>query len=142
MTPGWTSAIRVRSPVGSGRGVPAHAADPAAATATSPATAGTRARRTATSTATATFSATTRKLGSHTPPTDASLSAASTCHWLAPSTPHGPPSPCQERISSIVSQPDGTTRSAAATRPPDGEPPSVRRTSHPTAPTARPAARR
>ncbi len=31
MTPGWTSAIRVRSPVGSGRGAPAHAADPAAA---------------------------------------------------------------------------------------------------------------
>ncbi len=130
-TPGWTSAIRVRSPVCSGRGAPAQAADPAAATATSPATAGIRARRTATSTATATFSATTRKLGSHTPPTDASRSAASTCHWLAPSTPHGPPSPCHERISSIVSHPDGTTSSAAATRRPDGEPPSVRRTSQP-----------
>ena len=77
--------------------------------------AGTRDRRTETSTVTATLTATTRKLSSHTPPTEASRSAGSTCHWLDPSRPHGPPSPCQERTSSITSQPDG--RPAARRRP-------------------------
>ena len=38
------------------------------------------------------------------------------CHWLAPSSAHGPPSACQDRISSTTSQALGTTTSAASAR--------------------------
>jgi hypothetical protein len=57
------------------------------------------------------------KLTSHTPPTAASPSTAGCCHWLAPSSAHGPPRACQERIHSISSQKLGTTASAASPRP-------------------------
>ncbi|CAM5313992.1 hypothetical protein SPURM210S_00977 [Streptomyces purpurascens] len=130
MTPGWTTAI-LTSPSTSGRGEKDQAAEVAAAVATRPATAGTRARRTATRTATATLTATSRKLSSHTPPTEASRSAGSTCHWLEPSMPQGPPRPCQERTSSTASQPDGRTTSAAAIRRREGAPASSRCASRP-----------
>ncbi len=130
MTPGCTTAIRTL-PSTSGRGDHTQAAEVAAAVATSPATAGTRTSRTDTSTATATFTATTRKLSSHTPPTEASRNAGSTCHWVEPSSPQGPPNPCQERTSSTISQPEGSTSSAAAPRRGEGTPPRKRRTSQP-----------
>ena len=50
------------------------------------------------------LAATTAKLTSHTPPTDASASTTGCCHWLAPSSAQGPPNPCQERIHSMSSQ--------------------------------------
>lgn len=79
MTPGCTTAIRT-PPSASGRGDHSQAAEVAAAVATRAASAGTRDCRTVISTATATFTATTRKLISHTPPTEASRSAGSTSH--------------------------------------------------------------
>jgi hypothetical protein len=62
------------------------------------------------------LAATIAKLTSHTPPTAASPSTAGCCHWLTPSSAHGPPSACQDRIHSITSHQLGTTSSAAAAR--------------------------
>ncbi|GDY40370.1 hypothetical protein SANT12839_012520 [Streptomyces antimycoticus] len=130
MTPGCTTAIRA-VPGSLACGTQAHAAAAAAPHAVSPASATVRARATAISTATATFTMTSRKPSSHTPPTEASRSAGATCHWLAPSSPHGPPRYSQERTSSAISQADGSTTSAAATRPEPGRPCSSRCVSHP-----------
>ncbi len=79
MTPGCTTPIRAASST-SGRGDHTQAADVATAVARRPATAGIQEPRTVTSTATDTFTATTRKLSSHTPPTEASRSVGSICH--------------------------------------------------------------
>ena len=111
----------------------------ARAVATSPATAGLRDSGTATSTATAVLTSTTRKLTSHTPPTEASRSAGATCHWLAPSSPQGPPRHCQERASS-----PSASRTAADQRGRGRPRPAPRRAAaapaSPRAPTARRAA--
>ena len=50
------------------------------------------------------LAATRAKLISHTPPTEASASTAGCCHWLVPSTAHGPPKPCQDRAHSVNNQ--------------------------------------
>ena len=50
------------------------------------------------------LAATSAKLTSQTPPAAASASTAGCCHWLAPSTAHGPPSPART----------GSTRSPAS----------------------------
>ena len=62
------------------------------------------------------LAATRAKLTSHTPPTEASASIAGCCHWLAPSSAHGPPSACHDRIHSTSSQKLGTTTRAARLR--------------------------
>ena len=97
----------------------ANATGPApAATATAAAPSARRAARGAvTRITTPVLAATRAKLTSHTPPTDASASIAGCCHWLAPSSAHGPPSACQDRIHSTSSQKLGTTTSAARLRP-------------------------
>ena len=104
-TPGWTS-VSVTERAGCGGGVSANAAGPAAIT--TAVAAAPRARtgvRPAVSRITMpVLAATMAKLTSHTPPTAASASTAGCCHWLAPSSAHGPPNPCQERIHSITSQ--------------------------------------
>src|SRR6202008_1376050 len=48
-------------------------------------------------------------LTSHTPPTAASASTAGCCHWEAPYSAQGPPSPWYDRIQSGNSQQLGTT---------------------------------
>ena len=73
-----------------------------------------------TSTVSATLVATIRQLTSQTPPSEAGASNAGTCHWLAPSNPHGPPSADQDRIASINTHPAGMTSNPAANRRPDG----------------------
>lgn len=65
------------------------------------------------------LAATTSSVTSHTPPSAATRNAGATCHWLAPSSPHGPPSASHDRTASTISQPDGTTAHAAAARPRD-----------------------
>ena len=104
-TPGCTSAIVVVPATGAG-GVSAKATGPATITAASAAADTSRAARRPATIAIrmATFAATSTKLTSHTPPTEARASTAGCCHWLAPSTAHGPPSACQERIHSVTSQ--------------------------------------
>lgn len=65
---------------------------------------------------TAVLAATTAALTSQIPPTEASASTAGCCHWVAPSKAQGPPSACQERANSVVTQTAGTTISAASAR--------------------------
>jgi hypothetical protein len=50
------------------------------------------------------LTAATAKLTSHTPPIAASDSTSGCCHWVVPSSAHGPANPCQERIHSTTSQ--------------------------------------
>src|SRR5260370_18574514 len=80
------------------------------------------------------FAATSAKLTSQTPPSAARARKTGCCHWLAPYTAHGPPSPCQERTQSATSQQLGTTTTAVRARsggtgggrPPPGPPPPPR----------------
>ena len=62
------------------------------------------------------FAATSAKLTSQIPPVAASASTAGCCHWLAPSTAHGPPRACQDRIHSLTSHQLGSTTTAASAR--------------------------
>ncbi len=71
------------------------------------------------------------RLSSHTPPKEASTSAACCWYWLAPSSPQGPPRYCQERMVSITIQPQGTSTIAATARSVSGRPRSSRHTSQP-----------
>jgi hypothetical protein len=128
-------------PAGRGSGAHNHAAVTASAHTSSPATAGSRAAGRAISSASAVFTATISRLTSHTPPTEASRSAGGTCHWLAPRSPHGPPKYSQDRTSSTISQPEGTSTSAAAHRPAPGAPPSSARTSSPQGAQSAPSSR-
>ncbi|MBD2830224.1 hypothetical protein ID875_25180 [Streptomyces globisporus] len=112
-TPGCTTAI-LTAPALCGRGAHAATAATDRPHTTSSAPAAVRAARSAISRTAPVFTATTSRLTSHTPPTEASRRAGPTSHWLAPRSPHGPPSPSQDRTSSIISQPEGTTSTAAA----------------------------
>src|SRR5918994_1418097 len=58
-----------------------------------------------------------RKLTPHPPPRAATDSSAGAFHWLAPSSPQGPPSPSQERSASPTTNALGTTTRTAASRP-------------------------
>ena len=129
-TPGWTTATRT-VPAARGAGPrptprPGRARTPVSRRrpAAGPAA--------ATSSASAVFTATTSRLTSHTPPTEASRSAGGTCHWLAPSSPHGPPEllPGPDQLDH---QPAGRhrTSAAAAARPADGPAQQLARTSQP-----------
>ena len=62
------------------------------------------------------FATTSANVTSQTPPTAARARIAGCCHWLAPSTAHGPPMACQDRIHSVTSQALGTSATAAAAR--------------------------
>src|SRR5215207_8706452 len=118
-TPGWTNATRtVPAEGGAGRQAQKPSAArgrAAAATAASarvaPGTPG------ATAAATATLTATSRKLSPQIPPRAATASRAGAFHWLAPSSPQGPPSPSQERSASPTTNALGTSARAAASRP-------------------------
>ena len=55
------------------------------------------------------LAATSANVTSQTPPTAARARTAGCCHWLTPSTAHGPPKPCQDRSHSVVSQALGTS---------------------------------
>ena len=104
--PGWTSvSVTNRAGCGGG-GMSANAAGPATIVVAAAAAPRTRTGvRPAVSRITMpVLAATMAKLTSHTPPTAASPSTTGCCHWLAPSSAHGPPNPCQERIHSITSQ--------------------------------------
>ena len=96
-TPGWTNATRA-VPAGAGAGRSDQKASAAsgsvAATTAAAARVGPGTRR-PTAAATATLTATSRKLSPQTPPRAATDSSAGAFHWLAPSSPQGPPSPSQ-----------------------------------------------
>src|SRR5829696_5542944 len=111
-TPGWTNATRT---------VPAGVARVGPGT------------RRPTATATATLTATSRKLSPQTPPTAATDNSAGAFHWLAPSSPQGPPSPSQERSASVATNALGTSTIAAASRAGPGRaaPPSSAQASQP-----------
>src|SRR5215211_1458059 len=117
-TPGWTNATRT-VPAGGGAGrsdqKPSAARGRATAAAAAVARVGPGTRR-PTATATATLTATSRKLTPQTPPRAATDSSAGAFHWLAPSSPQGPPSPSQERSTSPTTNALGTSTSAAASR--------------------------
>src|ERR687896_1895763 len=134
-TPGWTNATRT-VPAGAGAGrsdQKARAARGRAAAATAAvARVGPGAPR-PTAAATATLTATSRKLSPQTPPSAATDSSAGAFHWLAPSSPQGPPSPSQERSASPATNALGTSTRAAASRlgPGRPEPPSRAQASQP-----------
>src|SRR5829696_3795762 len=118
-TPGCTNATRAAPPgAGGGR----HTQNPAAARGRAAATAAasTRAgpampgRRAA---ATARLTATSRNPTAQTPPRAATDSSAGAFHWLAPSSPQGPPRPSQDRTASPTTNAAGTSTRAAASRP-------------------------
>lgn len=62
------------------------------------------------------LAAATAALTSQIPPVEASPRIAGCCHWVAPSSAHGPPSASQERAYSVVTQTAGTTSSASSAR--------------------------
>src|SRR5829696_1204082 len=118
-TPVCTNAT-LAAPPGAGGG--RHTQNPAAARGRAAATAAasTRAgpampgRRTAT---TARLTATSRNPTAQTPPRAATDSSAGAFHWLAPSSPQGPPRPSQDRTASPTTNAAGTSTRAAASRP-------------------------
>src|SRR6266545_6039292 len=132
ITPGWTSATRT-VPAGGGAGRQAHQASAASGSTTAVAAA---AARTVTgppgraAAATATLTAASRKLTAQTPPRAATARVGGWFHWLAPSSPHGPPNPSQERTASPTTRTLGSSASAAASRPTVGRP-SSRQASQP-----------
>src|SRR6266540_3962630 len=159
ITPGCTSATRiVWVSLGAGRAA-AYASVPATSTSGTPSPARVTARRGMPSaaartpagrglpgrrgaagqtlasgtraTATPTLTATSRKPTAQTPPTEASASTAGWFHWLAPSSPQGPPNPCHERTYSPATQALGTSSNAASTRPGPGRPCSSAQASQP-----------
>src|SRR5918992_1232191 len=77
-----------------------------------------------TAAATARLTAASRKLSPHTPPRAATASSGGLFHWLAPSSPQGPPSPSQDRTASPATRALGTSARAAASRRGRGAPPS------------------
>src|SRR5215218_304589 len=117
-TPGWTNATRT-VPAGGGGGrqaqkpTAARGRTAAAIAARARVAGGTRGRSAA---ATATLTATSRKLSPQIPPRAATDSSAGAFHWLAPSSPQGPPSPSQDRSASPTTNALGTSSSAAASR--------------------------
>jgi len=57
----------------------------------------------------AVLAATSRKLVSHTPPSEAEAIVAGWFHWDAPSNAHGPPRLCQDRTASAITHALGNT---------------------------------
>lgn len=82
--------------------------------------------RSRTATTTAVLTATTRKLTSQTPPSEADASVAGWFHCDAPSTAHGPPSRSHDRTASARTQSDGRTATAASEPRPVSSPASRR----------------
>src|SRR5215218_4713464 len=118
-TPGWTKAT-LTVPAGPGAGRSAQKASAArgrvaaTATATTRVAAGMPGRA---ATATARLTATSRNPSPQTPPRAATDSRAGAFHWLAPSSPQGPPRPSQDRTASPATNAAGTSTSAATNRP-------------------------
>src|SRR6266508_2554503 len=116
--PGWTSPTRT-VPAAGGGGRSAHHASASSGRATATVVAAARTRGAtpgASAAAAATLTATSSRLTAHTPPTAATPSSGGAFHWLAPSSPHGPPSPSQERTASPATNALGSSTSAAPNR--------------------------
>ena len=123
-TPGWTYATRT-VPAGGGAGRSDQKASAARGRATAAAAAVARVgpgTPRPTAAATATLTATSRKLSPQTPPRAATDNSAGAFHWLAPSSPQGPPSASQERSASPATNALGTSTIAAASRLGPGRP--------------------
>src|SRR4029453_10700769 len=118
-TPGWTNATRA-VPAGAGAGRSHQKATAARGRATAAAAAVARVgpgTPRPTAAAAAPVTATSRKLTPQTPPMAATDSSAGAFHWLAPSSPQGPPSPSQDRSASATTNALGTSTRARASRP-------------------------
>src|SRR5215218_7556855 len=121
-TPGCTNATRA-TPAGAGGG--RHTQNPAAARGRAAATAAASTRTGPSmpgrrAVATARLTATSRNPIAQTPPRAATDSRAGAFHWLAPSSPQGPPRPSQDRTASPATNAAGTSTRAAASRPGPG----------------------
>src|SRR3984893_9125392 len=117
MSPGCTSATRTVEPTG-GSGPSTNQAGPSPAHTRATASAMTRPdtpRRSITP-AIAVFAATSRKVVSQTPPSEAEASVAGRFHSAAPSKAQGPPRLCQDRIASAITHALGNTITAASVR--------------------------
>jgi hypothetical protein len=135
-TPGWTKATRA-VPAGAGAGrsdqkASAHRGRATAAAA--PATRVAAGMPGPAAAARARLTATSRKPTAQTPPRAATASSAGAFHWLAPSSPQGPPSASQDRRASPATNALGTSTRATASRPGPGRrsPPSRALASQPT----------
>jgi hypothetical protein len=121
-TPGWTKAtLAVPAGGGAGRSDQKASAHRGRATATAaPAARVAAGMRGPAAAATATLTATSRNPTAQTPPRAATASRAGAFHWLAPSSPQGPPSWSQDRRASPATNALGTSTRAAASRPGGG----------------------
>src|SRR5829696_7555363 len=115
-TPGWTNATRA-VPAGAGAGRSSQKATAARGRATAAAAVVARVGPGTPRPTAATLTATSRKLTPQTPPRAATDSSAGAFHWLAPSSPQGPPSPSQDRSASAPTNALGTSTRARASRP-------------------------